>query len=153
MKRYANNRSDIIAACSWLIGSCAIVPALIITVSAGPRKRVSLQHSLGILFSTQGSRSLFFTNHFMFMLQFVVWTRKHMEDRCSWKSHDENTTQYAAKGNNLARYTVWYHVTVANCRHGYDSPPIGSGNAAKAVGPSVLAFCEFFLCQMYERWE
>ncbi len=150
MKKCANNRSDVIAACSWLTGSCAIALALII-ISAGPRKRVSLQHSLNV--SIQGGCSLFFTNHFTFMLQLVVWTRKHMEDRCSWKSHYKNTTQYAAKGNNLARYTVWYHVTVANCRHGYDSPPIGSRNAAKAVRPCGLVLWEFFLCQMYKRWE
>ncbi len=39
----------------------------------------------------------------------------------------------------------WYHVTVANCRHGYDSPPIGSGNAAKACGAQwALPFVNSF---------
>lgn len=69
-----------------------------------------------------------------------------MEDGGCREGHDEDPAEDAAQSYNLSWNGPGYHVTIANCCHGDDGPPVGSRDAAEVMGT-----CELTLSQV-DQW-
>ncbi len=75
----------------------------------------------------------------LFLLQLHVGARERVKDGRDGEGHEEDAAQDAAERHHLAGDASGHHVSVADCGHGDDGPPVATRDAGELLLGAHLA--------------